>query len=726
MTVATTAKAVSTPERLNPASDRKRCRNLATRLIIAAEWLALLAGLGYLCVRTLPRAWQKLDTDFPNYYLTARLLREGYDTDRIYDWIWAQRQKNRIKIEKSDQPVVAFVPLTPFSALLVWPLTSWAPLSAKHIWIALNLAVLVPVGVFMHSLTPLGWRRIALLMVVTFPLHRNLQFGQYYILLLLIFIASLWLYVRKRRTLAGLMLGIAAGLKIFPALFLLYFLRKKDLKAAGGLILGSVVTSVISIAIFGVELNGTYLRQVLPWALRGEGMDPYALTANSMSSLLHHLFSFEPEWNSHPLLHAPILVAVLQPVFEFLMLSPAILLVSSGDMRLRQLRLEWAAYIASVLAISTMPASYHFTLLILPMAILTSVLIEEKRFPALALLAVLYLGTCFPLWPKLVSTNQSFLAVPRLWLAMAFCLCSFALLWQQRGTIRKHCCNQWVWSGVMACLLALEVGARVHQLPGAFRQSTERLQTRADVFLATEPIAHANSTLFVSMSADGYRAGQRGEKGVSLSGDGVDQIALTTAAHRVWVEESGLKSRIVSVGSDLTTERVVVDNAEFPIASPDGKWLAYLRSEHGRSRIWMHSLKEGLSVDIPITPPSLNVFEMSFAPDDSIVFAAAEKHQAPHLFLIKDKGHLQQVISEDARYPSISPDGEWLAYSRRSGGIWNLWLRRMNSVDDRRITDTDCNNVFPSWEADSRTLLFASDCGRAFGLTALYRQRVLP
>ena len=726
MTVATTTKAASTPQLLNPVSDRKPRRNLATKLIIAAEWLALLAGMSYLCVRTLPRAWQKLDTDFPNYYLTARLLHEGYNTDRIYEWIWMQRQKYHIKIEKSDQPIVAFVPLTPFSALLVWPLTSLAPLPAKHIWIAFNLALLVPVGYFLHLLTSLEWRRIALLIVVTFPLHRNLQYGQYYILLLLVFMASLWLYVRKKRILAGLLLGIASGLKIFPALFLLYFLRKKDLKGAGGMILGSVATLVMSMGIFGFELSRTYFQQVLPWALRGEGMDPYALAANSMSSLLHHLFIFEPEWNPHPLLHAPILVAVLQPIFQFMMLSPVILLVTSRDMHPKQLRLEWAAYIVSLLVISTMPASYHFTLLILPMGIMTSVLIEQKRFPALAFLAVLYLGICFPLWTKLLGTNLSFLAVPRLWLAIAFGLCCFALLWQQQRTIGEHRCNQWVWSGVLACLLTLQVGAHVHHLQGAFGRSAERLPTQAAVFLAAEPVAYGNSTLFISMSSDGYQAGQRSDKGVRLSGDGVDQLALTTAGHRVWVEESGLKSRIVSVGSDLTAQRLEVDNAEFPVASPDGKWLAYLRSEHGRSRIWLHGLKEAVSVDIPITPPSLNVFEMSFSPDGSIAFSAAEEHQAPHLFLIQDKGRLQQVISEEARYPSISPDGQWLAYSRRSGGIWNLWLRRMNSGDDRRITDANCNDVSPSWEADSRTLLFASDCGRAFGLTALYRQRVLP
>ena len=291
MTVATTTKAPSTPQLLNPGSEGKPWRNLATKLIIAAEWLALLAAVSYMCVRTLPRAWQKLDTDFPNYYLAARLLHEGYDTDRIYEWIWMQRQKDHIRIEKSDQPIVAFVTLTPFSALLVWPLTAWEPLSAKHIWIAFNLALLVPVGFFIHLLTSLEWRRIALLIVVTFPIHRNLQYGQYYILLLLVFVASLLLYVRKKRVMAGLLLGIAAGLKIFPALFLLYFLRKRDLKAAMGLILGSIAASVISIATFGFQLSRTYLQQVFAVGItrRGDGSlrPDYELDVIAVASLIY-------------------------------------------------------------------------------------------------------------------------------------------------------------------------------------------------------------------------------------------------------------------------------------------------------------------------------------------------------------------------------------------------------------------------------------------------------
>ena len=55
--------------------------------------LALLGLLGVLLLGyTLPRAWGTLNTDFPNYYLAARLVREGVDPSRAYEWIWLQRE----------------------------------------------------------------------------------------------------------------------------------------------------------------------------------------------------------------------------------------------------------------------------------------------------------------------------------------------------------------------------------------------------------------------------------------------------------------------------------------------------------------------------------------------------------------------------------------------------------------------------------------------------------
>ncbi len=481
------------------------CRSWLVTLVLIAEWLALAAGTGYLCGRTLPRAWQSLNTDFPNYYLTARLLREGYDTDRLYEWTWIQRQKDRIGIEKADQPVVAFVPLTPFSSLVVWPLTIWAPLAAKHIWIVINLLLLGVEAVLLHSLTGLAWRHLALLMVVCFPLHRNFLYGQYYILMLLVITLALWLYLRQKRLLAGLLLGIGFGLKIFPIFFLLYFFRKRDFKAAAAVAAGSLGTVLASVAAFGLALNRTYFLQVLPWALRGEGMDPYSTSASSISSLLHRLFIFEPEWNPHPWTHAPAVFATLHPLLQMLVLAPAILLVVPRDMRPQRVCLEWSAFLVALLAISTLPASYHFTLLILPVAIIGSVLVRHRNYRLLAVLLVLYLGICFPSWRTAFSGGMAVLAVPRLYLMVLLCLFCYAVLSWQEGHRFTFGLDRWAWSAALAGVMAIQIAAAFHHQRGVYERYSSRVETSPEALLATEPVLHHGSLEFIAMLADGYQ-----------------------------------------------------------------------------------------------------------------------------------------------------------------------------------------------------------------------------
>ena len=90
------------------------------RRVIAVTVLVLLGC--YLFGHTLPRAWRSLNTDFPNYYLAARLTREGVDPSRAYEWIWLQREKDHRNI---DQRVIGLVPITPFSTLAICGSFGW-------------------------------------------------------------------------------------------------------------------------------------------------------------------------------------------------------------------------------------------------------------------------------------------------------------------------------------------------------------------------------------------------------------------------------------------------------------------------------------------------------------------------------------------------------------------------------------------------------------------------
>ena len=78
----------------------------------------------------------------------------------------------------------------------------------------------------------------------------------------------------------------------------------------------------------------------------------------------------------------------------------------------------------------------------------------------------------------------------------------------------------------------------------------------------------------------------------------------------------------------------------------------------------------------------------------------------------------QRILAGPVRYPAISPDGQWLAFSRWSAGAWRLWMRDMRTGEERQLTFADCNSVTPAWSHDEQTLFYASDCER-LGLTTL-------
>lgn len=693
--------------------------NIFARTTVVGEWLLFVVLAAYMAAHTLPHAWRKLNTDFPNYYLTAHLAHAGDTTNRIYEWIWIQRQKDHLAIA---QPIVGMVPITPFSTLAVWPLSSLPALTAKHWWLALTMGMLAVDLILLQSMTRLPWRRILLVAALCFPLYANLLYGQYYVLLLFVLTLACWLHLRQRRFWAGMMVGLAFGLKIFPILYLLYFLRKRDWKAFEGGVVGSMAVATASIGVFGWALNRVYVAQVLPWALRGEGTDPYNLQASSISSLLHRLFIYEPQRNPHPALNAPWLLAVLIPLLQLVVFAPALLFATPKSTCSRRVRLEWAAILLASLAISTSPAFYDFTLLILPVCFVWEALQSQERRLATAALLFLYLAVGYPKWKTPTGTGWlALLGVPRLYAIVLLCIFSYMVLWWQ-DRAKKSTRDMWVWSAVLACGLALSISNGLRHQHGLYRNYQWRLAAPGEMYLATHPVVDGRSVLFTAMLPDGYRTGEESNGSVHFRASAVDDLAVAAGGGRQWIEEGQRRSQIISIGSN----QMEIDDAEFPVASSDGKRVAYLREDHGRARIWMRALEQAAGEDKPMTPSGLDVLEMSFLPDDGLVFSATSGNGRPGLFLVNVAGNVSPFLTEETRYPAVSPDGRWLAYSRLQGGNWHLWIRKMDTGETRRITDADCNNVEPAWEADSRTLVYASDCGRQLWFTALCRRRVLP
>jgi len=71
--------------------------------------------------------------------------------------------------------------------------------------------------------------------------------------------------------------------------------------------------------------------------------------------------------------------------------------------------------------------------------------------------------------------------------------------------------------------------------------------------------------------------------------------------------------------------------------------------------------------------------------------------------------------------PAISPNGKWAAFISTLTGSQQIWLRNTTTGEVQLLTGGNCNSSSPAWELDSQAVVFASDCGRAFGMFALYR-----
>ncbi len=328
------------------------------------EWGLLAVALGLFIWRGFLPAWRHLLSDFPNYYLAGRLFRDGVPLDRLYDWEWLQRQKDHLGL---DQPLVGFVPLTMFSALLAAPLTSLSALAAKHVWLVFNLLLLPAIAWLLRAITGQPLRRVALIgLLAVVPLRTNFQFGQQHLFVLFLLTVATWCYFRGHDVSAGAVLAVAAAVKLYPAGFVLLLVRKRRWRALAGMAVAGLLIAAAGIALFGVEPWSVFAREIVPRAvLRAEVTDPYDTHMSSLAGMLRRLLIFEPELNPHPLVHAPAAFAVLQPLFAAAILATGLWLLTSGRASPERERLDWAATLAFILLLSTGTPTYHLCALIL-------------------------------------------------------------------------------------------------------------------------------------------------------------------------------------------------------------------------------------------------------------------------------------------------------------------------------------------------------------------------
>jgi len=690
----------------------KQQRWLERTLLLALALLLFWKGL-------LP-AWKSLNTDFPNYYLVARLLREGYSLDRVYDWIWLQRIKDHWGLA---QPLVGFAGLTPFSALPILPLAMFSALTAKRLWIVFNLGLLAASVDLLSRVTTLSKRRVWLIaLLAILPLRTSFLYGQMHIAVLFLMALAYFFERRNREWLGGLCIALAGALKIYPLFFLLYFLWKRQWRSVIATIASTVLIVIVGGFTIGWGLLRIYALQMLPRSLQGETLDPYSIHAASAAALLHRLFLFEPALNPFPLFSSPSAYAIAYSLWQIAVLLPLLwLLYPRNGIKEKDPR-EWGVFLFSLLLLSPVPSSYHFVVMIAPVVFFVDIAMRKGRTLSASLAILFYVlisisgtgpisffGTRF----------NTFFAFSRLWFEIALFLVLLIDLYVDRPKATKESAfGQYPLLLLFAtCILCTNIAGYRRHFFLRQQEMSHRILPPSQTFLATSPQASDDRYLFVGMEANGYRIFEKTDPVPNISSR-ADQLSFAVSKdHSLFVEIADTSaSRVIR----STDGKILAEDAESPVISEDDDQLGFIRESRGRGSLWAASLSAAqLHSPSLVLGDDYNVLQASFLRSGEFLLLA--KHDGIAKLYTVTPGSLPVPFftsGSDIASFSISPDRRSLVFTELIHNRWQLAVLTLSSGRVKVLTSTDCNAYTPSWSSPS-SVIYATDCGRGLGLTAL-------
>jgi hypothetical protein len=397
----------------------------------------LLAGLvAFLLLRGVVPAVTGITDDFPEYFTSAKSVREGQDATKLYDGEWFRQQTHRYGVGSQEIPG-EFTPYPPPTALLLTPLTGFEPLTALRIVTAMSVVCLICSSLLLSRI--FAWRLIdSALFVLSsgLALQSGLRFGHPYILISTCCLLGYYFYRKRMPWLAGLCLGIFIPIKYYPAIILVGFTlnRRWRVLLGGGIAVAAVV--LLSIGVLGWKVHQIFLLDVLINHLRGHLIPGPRFTAvfQSFDTLFERLFILDPVRNPHPWLVAPSLAApAIVSTKSLLVLAAAAALIRLA--RARDARaIEPTIGILGILALLIAPGSgtYALVLLWLPVALLIDCFLAERaRVPAYLILSMYVLIGFIPYGHTFAFEGHgglTVLAFPRLLLLLAmFVVCIYAV-----------------------------------------------------------------------------------------------------------------------------------------------------------------------------------------------------------------------------------------------------------------------------------------------------------
>lgn len=344
-----------------------------SKLNLAKVAVVLLTGL--LLWKGIVPGFMKLNSDFPNYYLSSKLYSEGENIAQFYDNEWFLEEANKIEI-----PFAKFTPFPPATVYLMLPISWLSPLAAKQVWTVINVGILLLLIGLIQKITRWNMVYSALIVLVTgFNLINNFYLGQFYLILTFLIFYAYYLSQNGKDIWAGILLTVGIVFKYFPVVFVLGYFINGNKKIVLSTFVSGVLLTIYTFWLVGFSTIELYVSEVLIPHLNGSiaGQESSSIAFQSFKSLYLNLFES----------------AKLATIFTLTTYMIFAGLITWLITLLRKKKLS-NNYVLSVLGIGALvilpaSASYHFLLLLFPVVLfIYQYQKDNKGWSPLVLLAI--------------------------------------------------------------------------------------------------------------------------------------------------------------------------------------------------------------------------------------------------------------------------------------------------------------------------------------------------
>lgn len=223
--------------------------------------------------------WNQTKSDFPNYYVSSKLLVQG-QLHEAYDV-----QKFTQHIAKYDaQAAGLFVMYPPTTALMTIFLSPFDILMAKRIWVIISIMAALGIVFFLSKQLKIDLIDASnILLMSGFNLYNDLMLGQVYVVMVFLLIYGWYLYHHNKIIGAGTVWGVVAAIKFLPLFFIPFFILKRHYKLSAIILFTFLFLHSITLYFGGIESYKAFVHAFTENYLHGKVANEVATSSQYQS-----------------------------------------------------------------------------------------------------------------------------------------------------------------------------------------------------------------------------------------------------------------------------------------------------------------------------------------------------------------------------------------------------------------------------------------------------------